>query len=114
MNSHQTVDSIAELPDSLQDLRQYILQNRQPTVCEDEAIWRSFMNNGSNLLIAHAPAGTFQVVTVFLGFNYGTTEKPKFFQTTCLGADSEKNPHYSATWEKLYCATTARSNAVKS
>lgn len=91
---------MTELQDNPQDLQRYILQDRQPTVCRDEENWRSFMNNGNNLLIAHDPAGKFQVVTVFLGFNYGTAEKPKFFQTTCLGADSEKNPHYSATWEK--------------
>lgn len=83
-----------------QDLQQYILQNKQPVICEDEATWREFMKNGDNLLVAQNAAGKFRVVTVFLGFNYGSTEKPKFFQTTCLGVTSEKRPDYAATWEK--------------
>ncbi|MEM1255280.1 MAG: hypothetical protein AAGI69_22815 [Cyanobacteria bacterium P01_H01_bin.21] len=88
------------LSDKTKDLQRYVLQDRQPVVCSDEEIWRTFMEDGSNLLVANDPAGKFQVVTVFLGFNYGTIEQPNFFQTTCLGVDSEKNPHYSATWEK--------------
>lgn len=58
------------------------------------------MNNGDNLLVAQDAAGKFEVVTVFLGFNYGSAERPKFFQTTCLGVTSEKRPDYAATWEK--------------
>ncbi|MBT9313996.1 hypothetical protein [Leptothoe spongobia] len=91
---------MAALSDNPKDLQRYILQDQQPVVCNDEATWRTFMNDGNNLLVANDPAGNFQVITVFLGFNYGNTEKPKFFQTTCLGADSEKHPHYTATWEK--------------
>ena len=82
------------------DLQRYILQDRQPVICEDEATWRTFMNIGENLLVAQDAAGRFKVVTVFLGFNYGNAEKPKFFQTTCLGVTSEKRPDYAATWEK--------------
>ncbi|MEM9009339.1 MAG: hypothetical protein AAGE59_38290 [Cyanobacteria bacterium P01_F01_bin.86] len=92
---------MAALLDKSKDLQRYILQDQQPVICNDEAIWRAFMNDGSNLLVAHDPTGKFQVITVFLGFNYVTTEQPKFFQTTCLGADSEKNLHYSATWEMV-------------
>lgn len=82
------------------DLQKYILHNQQPVVCDDETNWRAFMSNGKNLLVAQDPVGDFTVVTVFLGFNHGTLEKPKFFQTTCLGASSEKAPHYSATWDQ--------------
>ena len=85
---------------NFKDLQRYILQDRQPIICEDEAVWRRFMNNGDNLLVAQDTAGKFKVVTVFLGFNYGNAEKPKFFQTTCLGVTSEKRPHYAPTWEK--------------
>ena len=91
---------MAALSDNPKDLKRYILHNQQPVVCDNEATWRMFMNDGNNLLVAHDPAGKFQVVTVFLGFNCGTIEQPKFFQTTCLGADSEKHPHYSTTLGK--------------
>ncbi|WP_152532023.1 hypothetical protein [Leptolyngbya sp. Heron Island J] len=91
---------MTQVPEDSEDPQHYILENQVPVICDDETTWRAFMNNGDNLLVANDPAGQFQVITVFLGFNFGTTEKPKFFQTTCLGADSEKNPHYSATWEK--------------
>ena len=84
---------MAALSDNLKDLQRYILQEQQPVACNAETAWRDFMNDGNNLLVANDPAGKFQVVTVFLGFNYGTIEKPKFFQTTCLGASSEKTPH---------------------
>ncbi|MEM6256307.1 MAG: hypothetical protein AAF821_25620 [Cyanobacteria bacterium P01_D01_bin.156] len=89
-----------ESADNSGDLQRYILQDKQPVVCENEATWRAFMNKGDNLLIAQDAAGRFQVVTVFLGFNYGSVEKPKFFQTTCLGVTSEKRPDYASTWEK--------------
>ena len=82
------------------DLQQYILQDKQPVICEDETAWRTFINNGNNLLVAQDLAGKFKVITVFLGFNYGSAEQPKFFQTTCLGVTSEKRPDYAATWEQ--------------
>ncbi|AFY37867.1 hypothetical protein Lepto7376_1524 [[Leptolyngbya] sp. PCC 7376] len=88
------------LSEPSKDLLRYILLDQQPVICHDEATWRRFMNDGDNLLVAHDLAGQFQVITVFLGFNYGTVDNPRFFQTTCLGADSEKHPHYSPTWQK--------------
>ncbi|MBT9316932.1 hypothetical protein [Leptothoe spongobia] len=84
----------------MKDLQRYILQDKQPVICKDEVTWRTFMNNGDNLLVAQDSAGKFKVVTVFLGFNYGNTEQPSFFQTTCLGVTSEKRPQYAASWEK--------------
>ncbi|MBT9317091.1 hypothetical protein [Leptothoe spongobia] len=89
-----------ELPDIPRDSRHYTLNNQQPLVCEDESTWRAFMNDGANLLVAQDTVGKFTVVTVFLGFNYGNVEQPRFFQTTCLGADSENRPRYTATWER--------------
>lgn len=102
--------TVMESADTSEDLQQYILQDCQPVICEDEATWREFINDGNNLLIAQDTAGKFTVVTVFLGFNYGSIEKPKFFQTTCLGVTSEKRPDYAATWEK---AMVRHKGAVK-
>lgn len=102
---------MTDMPDTAKDLQRYILQQQQPIICDDEATWRAFMADGKNLLVAQQdPAGDFTVVTVFLGFNHGTLEKPKFFQTTCLGASSEKMPHYSATWEQ---ATLKHRGSIK-
>ncbi len=58
------------------------------------------MNDGANLLVAQDTVGTFTVVTVFLGFNYGNVDQPRFFQTTYFGADSENRPRYTETWEE--------------
>ena len=91
-----------ESPDSPKDLQRYILPEQTPVICKDETTWRAFMNDGDNLLVARDTIGKFIVITVFLGFNYGTTEKPAFFQTTCLGADSENRPHYSANWKRAH------------
>ncbi|MGD1949381.1 MAG: hypothetical protein ACFB14_07015 [Leptolyngbyaceae cyanobacterium] len=89
-----------ELPDTPKDPHLYTLNSQQPVICEDELAWRAFMNEGANLLVAQDAVGKFTVVTVFLGFNYGNVEQPRFFQTTCLGADSENRPRYTATWEQ--------------
>ncbi len=98
---HRTIlITVMESASNSRDLQRYILQDLQPIACEDESTWRAFMNNGDNLLVAQDTAGKFKVVTVFLGFNYGTVEQPKFFQTTCLRVTSEKRLQYAATWEK--------------
>ena len=89
-----------ELSDIPRDPHRYILKDHQPLACDDESTWRAFMNEGANLLVAQDTVGKFTVVTVFLGFNYGNVEQPNFFQTTCLGADNENRPRYTATWEQ--------------
>lgn len=89
-----------ELPNLPKDPHHYVLKDHQPVICEDESTWRAFMNDGTNLLVAQDTVSKFTVVTVFLGFNYGNVERPKFFQTTCLGADNENRPRYTATWEQ--------------
>ncbi|MEM9009062.1 MAG: hypothetical protein AAGE59_36835 [Cyanobacteria bacterium P01_F01_bin.86] len=89
-----------ELPEIPRDPQRYTLKEYQPVVCDDELTWRTFMNEGTNLLVAQDTVSKFTVVTVFLGFNYGNVEQPKFFQTTFLGADNENRPRYSATWEQ--------------
>ncbi|NEQ54916.1 MAG: hypothetical protein F6K11_33135 [Leptolyngbya sp. SIO3F4] len=101
---------MVESADNSEDLQRYILQDKQPVICQDEATWRAFMNSGDNLLVAQDAAGKYKAITVFLGFNYGNVEKPKFFQTTCLGVTSEKRPQYAATWEK---AMVRHKGAVK-
>lgn len=45
-----------------------------------------------NVLIANDTVGQFRVMTVFLGFNQGSAENPKFFQTTCFRISTEGNP----------------------
>ncbi|MEO0870079.1 MAG: hypothetical protein AAFY17_16940 [Cyanobacteria bacterium J06642_11] len=89
-----------ELPEIPRDQRRYILKDHQPVICNDELAWRTFMNEGANLLLAQDRVGVFTVVTVFLGFNYGNVEQPRFFQTTCLGANNENRPRYTATWDQ--------------
>ncbi|ESA35025.1 hypothetical protein N836_14800 [Leptolyngbya sp. Heron Island J] len=91
---------MTELPNIPRDPHRYILKDYQPVICDDESTWRAFMNDGANLLVAQDTVGKFTVVTVFLGFNYGNIEQPRFFQTTCLGTDSENRPRYTATWEQ--------------
>ncbi|MBE9069540.1 hypothetical protein IQ260_23115 [Leptolyngbya cf. ectocarpi LEGE 11479] len=71
-----------------------------PVPCYDENVWREFMRDKGNILLAQDTIGEFHVVTVFLGFNHGTLAKPKFFQTTCFGTDGENHPRYSETWQR--------------
>lgn len=78
-------------------MNRYILEGETPIICDDECRWREFMRDGRNILVARDEVGKFTVVTVFLGFNHGTEEKPKFFQTTCFGADNPM-PKYSKDW----------------
>ena len=85
---------------SFQEQQQYILKQKVPVLCQDESMWREFMRNKNNILLAQDTVGTFTVVTVFLGFNHGNFEKPKFFQTTCFGTNGENNPRYSGTWQR--------------
>ena len=89
-----------QLPAGTQDTQHYILENQVPVICNEEATWREFMRKGENLLVAKDGVGKYTVITVFLGFNYGDIEAPKFFQTTCFGASSETRSKYSATWER--------------
>lgn len=88
------------LAEDHQDAQYYILENRVPITCDDETAWRAFMRDGENLLVAKDTLGKYTIVTVFLGFNHGDIETPKFFQTTCFGANSETRSKYSATWER--------------
>lgn len=83
-----------------QDTQKYILENRVLVPCQDENVWREFMRDKDNILLAQDTVGEFTVVTVFLGFNHGNLEKPKFFQTTCFGTDGENHPRYSGTWQR--------------
>lgn len=83
-----------------QDTQKYILENEVPVPCQDENVWREFMRDTHNILLAQDTVGAFTVVTVFLGFNHGSCEKPKFFQTTCFGTDGENHPRYSGTWQR--------------
>ncbi|MEM8613525.1 MAG: hypothetical protein AAGF93_16000 [Cyanobacteria bacterium P01_H01_bin.105] len=91
---------MAQLSEGFQDTQHYILENQVPVICDNDTTWRVFMRVGKNLLVAKDSVGRYTVVTVFLGFNYGDTETPKFFQTTCFGASSETRSKYSATWER--------------
>lgn len=88
------------MPEDSQDIQHYILENQLPVICHDELAWRTFMRNGENLLVAKDTVGQYTVITVFLGFNHGDIETPKFFQTTCFGASSETRSKYSATWDR--------------
>mgnify|MGYP001800276791 CR=1 FL=1 len=63
-------------------------------------MWREFMRDKDNILLAQDTVGAFTVVTVFFGFNHGNLENPKFFQTTCFGTDGENHPRYSGTWQR--------------
>ncbi|MDV3348185.1 hypothetical protein D0962_35180 [Leptolyngbyaceae cyanobacterium CCMR0082] len=83
-----------------QDFQRYILKERQPVICEDKAEWREFMRKPKNILVAQDSVGSkFEVLTVFLGFNNGSAEKPFFFQTTIFGVDEHSHGD-AATWEK--------------
>ena len=70
---------MSRLPEGFQDTQHYILENQIPAICDDEATWRAFMNKGENLLVAKDAVGKYTVITVFLGFNHGDIETPKFF-----------------------------------
>ncbi|NEQ51026.1 MAG: hypothetical protein F6K11_12980 [Leptolyngbya sp. SIO3F4] len=89
-----------QLSQEFHDSQHYILENQVPVICDHEATWRAFMRNGENLLVAKDAVGKYTVITVFLGFNHGDINTPKFFQTTCFGASSETRSKYSATWER--------------
>ncbi|NEZ65607.1 hypothetical protein D0962_23095 [Leptolyngbyaceae cyanobacterium CCMR0082] len=83
----------------LQDQR-YILKDRQPVACKDEAEWREFMRNPGNVLVAQDSVGErYTVITVFLGFNSGTTEQPVFFQTSVIGQTGHTHGS-AANWEQ--------------
>ncbi len=81
-------------------VQRFILNNNEPVPCHDEEAWRAFMRCKENILIAHDVIGQFRVMTVFLGFNHGNAEKPKFFQTTCFGTSTEGTPKYSGSWQR--------------
>ena len=81
------------------DYQRYILKDRQPVICDDESTWREFIRNSENVLVAQDQVGRFEVLTLFLGFNSGTPDKPIFFQTTIIGAD-DNHPKHAATWEQ--------------
>ena len=85
---------------SLNGAQRFILNNKMPFPCKDEDAWRAFMRCKENVLIAHDTIGQFQITTVFLGFNHGSAENPKFFQTTCFGTSTEGKPKYSGTWQR--------------
>ena len=57
------------------------------------------MRAPKNVLVAQNEISRFEVLTLFLGFNTGTTENPIFFQTTIIGAD-DNLPKHAATWEQ--------------
>ena len=82
----------------LQDQR-YILKDRQPVACKDEAEWREFMRNPGNVLVARDSVNPFEVITIFLGFNHRTAENPIFFQTSVLGVDDHSHEN-AETWEQ--------------
>ena len=77
----------------------YILEGEAPVICEDEAIWREFMRAPENISIGDTQVGKFQVLTLFLGFNSGSREKPIFFQTTIIGAYGN-TPEHATTLEQ--------------
>lgn len=99
------------------DPQRFILQEKVPVPCIDERQWREFMQDKKNVLVGQDVIGQFRVMTVFLGFNHGNTENPKFFQTTCFGTSTEGKPKYSGTWQraclehrgKIACARCALS-----
>ena len=82
----------------LEDQR-YILENGQPVACDDETTWQEFMRNPENVLVAQDSAGKYDVLTVFLGFNQGSTEQPAFFQTSVFGMDEHSHGD-AATWSE--------------
>lgn len=85
---------------SLDDVQRFIINDKVSIPCNDEETWRSFMRCKENVLIANDAIGQFRVMTVFLGFNQGSTENPKFFQTTCFGTSTEGKPKYSGSWQR--------------
>ena len=82
----------------MQSDERYILENQMPVVCSQESVWRDFMRDKNNVLVAHDVVGKFTILTMFLGFNNGSAEKPQFFQTTCFGDGSAGKPKYSKDW----------------
>lgn len=80
----------------------FVLDNKVPVPCNDEDTWRAFMRCQKNVLVANDTVGQFQVMTVFLGFNQGDSENPKFFQTTCFGTSTEGKSKYSGTWQRAH------------
>ena len=57
------------------------------------------MRHPENISIGDTQVGKFQVLTLFLGFNHGSAEKPIFFQTTILGAHGN-TPRHATTLEQ--------------
>ena len=91
---------MSKLPGLEQDYRRYILKDRHPVSCGDESVWREFMRNSENVLVANDSVGKrFTVVTVFLGFNNGTIEQPIFFQTSVLGQTGHTHGN-AVTWDQ--------------
>lgn len=82
------------------DPQRFILKDNVPVPCGNEHQWREFMQDKQNVLVGQDVIGQFRVMTVFLGFNHGSAEKPKFFQTTCFGTSTEGKPKYSGSWQR--------------
>ncbi|MEO0377487.1 MAG: hypothetical protein AAF329_23370, partial [Cyanobacteria bacterium P01_A01_bin.17] len=78
------------------DLDHYILRDGQPIICSDLNKWQQFIEDSRNVLLVQHQVGQYQIITVFLGFNHGTTNKPQFFQTNFFGGSGSK-PRYTAS-----------------
>jgi len=89
------------------DFDRYILCDSQPTICSDANQWQQFIEDRCNVVLAKHQVGQYQVITVFLGFNHGTADKPQFFQTNFFGGSGSK-PRYTASYKRALAMHRAK------
>jgi len=82
----------------------YILKDRQPVKCKDEAFWAHWYAHGDNRVVAVDDIAEYRLSTAFLGLNAARKgDVPAWFETV-LFRDGEVMPaaRVYATWQKAF------------
>ncbi len=83
-------------------MKQYILKNKKPVVCEDMLQWGEFMSK--NKRVALTTKGHTKVSTVFLGLDHNFlndgTKPPILFETMIFGGKYDQEQWRYITWKK--------------
>lgn len=95
------------------DFRRYVLRDGHPIICSNLAQWRRFIEDRSNAVLAQDKVGQYQIVTVFLGFNYGTVDQPQFFQTNFFGGSDRSKPRYTGLLTRALAMHRAKVSCAK-
>lgn len=82
-------------------MKQYILKNKKPVLCEDIIEWSKYMQDFTNKRVAETKKGGITVSTVFLGLdhNWGSGP-PLLFETMIFGGQYDQEQWRYSTWEE--------------